>query len=123
MADEVRHQEHGQFKEKLENLEDLKFKVDEIDGTVSLHSSRIQTLEEWRDGIGKQRGAESRLQDVEANVEVVMRIADSKLEKSINGIMDARERTILAYIKAFAPLISGLAAIALAILAVVGVRL
>ena len=119
MADEIRHQEHGLFRAKLEEVDDLKFKLQEVDQTVSLHSSRIQTLEEWRDGIGKQRGAEARLQDVEANVEVVMRIADSKLEKSINGIMDAREKTIIAYIRAFGPLISGLAAIALAVYAVV----
>ena len=130
MNDEVMHQEHGQFKEKLEELDDLKYKFQEYEQTQDQRIlPAIQKLEQWGFGNGG-RGAEQRLQkledkfpEIEATLEAVKMVADSKIESSIEGVLNRRERTVLAYIKAFGPLVSGLAAIALALLAVAGVKL
>jgi hypothetical protein len=119
---------------RLENVAgdctELAKRVDAMETIQDDLSDRLYKQEYWRDGNGA-RGAEARLQDVEkaaaelpgikADLAVVKLVADAKLE-GIEGMftktLDARDKTVLAYIKAFGPWIPAIAAIGIAIIKV-----
>jgi hypothetical protein len=107
-----------EHKNHLEGLEDR-----QINNADAIHS-----MEEWRGGVAGSRGAEARLQTVEceikdlpvirADLEVVKLVANAKLEGiegAITGVLNKRDKTVLAYLKAFGPYAATAAAIIVAV--------
>ena len=115
-------------------VDEIKNELDEVLDRVDIHSASIQSLDQWRKGNGA-KGAEARIQGtedaalsyytsrvperlncVEVNIEALQRIADGKIQDtvslSVHSAMDARDRTAIAYIKAFAPWVAALLALA-----------
>ena len=115
-------------------VDEIKSELDEVLDRVDIHSAAIQSLDQWRKGNGAQ-GAEARLQCVEgaayrldtervperlncaeADILALQRIADGKISDavsiSVHTAMDSRDKTAIAYIKAFAPWVAALLALA-----------
>jgi hypothetical protein len=103
-----------------DECEELKRNVEAVNDRSDSISDRVLGLEYWRNGNGS-RGAEARLQTVEgivadipamrADIEVVKIVADAKIERAIKGVMDKRDKTVIAYVKAFGPYVAALAAV------------
>jgi hypothetical protein len=128
---------------RIDNLEDCaketKSTLDEVQDRLDTHSECIRSIDQWRKGNGAQ-GSEARLQCVEnatydlqsvrvserlnlmeADIVALQRIADGKISDAVSAsmraTMDARDRTAIAYIKAFAPWVAAIAAIVATIVA------
>ena len=114
-----------------EGCEELKARVEEEHARLDTHSDAIERFTHWAlEGNGDS--AEVRLAMVEKKVEVLPEmqaalhavglVADAKLsdiKTEVSGAvktqMDARDRTAIAYIKAFAPYVAAAAAAAIAV--------
>ena len=128
---------------KIDNLDSCSKKaterLDEHDNLLDSHSSRIQSLEQWRQGNGA-RGSEERLQCVElytaelnkanlrprlnlaeSDIKALQRIADSAIMEgvhtAVNETMDKRDKTAIAKIKAWGPIVAALCALGAAMAA------
>ena len=128
MSDVEREQGMAAIEIKLDHLtegqDEIKGKLGEIEDRLDTHSSAIQSLSQWRSGNGA-KGAEARLQRAEevlqefpaiqADLKVVRAVADAKLEdisSTIRNTLDARDKTVIAYLKAVGSLLGGLAGLA-----------
>jgi hypothetical protein len=134
MADVVLRIDHLE-----ETVKEHKSRLDELDCRSDTHSDAIQSIDQWRKGNGA-KGAEDRLQCVEskvydfaverlpervslaeADILALQKIADGKIEdavsSSVKKTMDARDRTAIAYIKAFAPWVVAIGGFLAALLA------
>ena len=128
MSDVEREQGMAAIEIKLDHLtegqDEIKGKLGEIEDRLDTHSSAIQSLSQWRSGNGA-KGAEARLQcaeevlqefpAIQADLKVVRAVADAKLEdisSTIRNTLDARDKTVIAYLKAVGSLLGGLAGLA-----------
>jgi hypothetical protein len=111
----------------LDDCEELTKRIEAVEAVQDDLSDRVYKQEYWRDGNGA-RGAEIRLQCTEAalsslpamksDLDAVKLVADAKLigiEDAVGKAIDARNNTILAYVKSFSPYAAALAAILVAI--------
>lgn len=121
---------------RLRNIEsdcaEIKTDVEGLDSKLDSISDRTQALEYWRDGNGA-RGAEARLQcleqysidlqkanlrprtlQLEADVRVLQNVTDATIMKSVretvNDAMDLREKTLIAKLKAWGPIVAAICA-------------
>lgn len=122
-------------------LKDIKLGMNEVDGRLDAHSEELRSLLQWRDSNGSP-GAEERLRVVEhcsvelekeklpprvgvleAHVVTLQRIADSAImegvQVAVNDTLDKRDRTVIAKIKAWGPIVSAALAAAALVLAAV----
>ncbi len=122
-------------------LKDIKLSMNEVDGRLDAHSEELRSLLQWRDSNGSP-GAEERLRVVEhcsvelekeklpprvgvleAHVVTLQRIADSAImegvQVAVNDTLDKRDRTVIAKIKAWGPIVSAALAAAALVLAAV----
>ena len=123
MSDVERDQGMAAIEIKLDHLtegqDEIKSKLGEIEDRLDTHSSAIQSFTDWRDGIVNAKGAEVRLQcaeevlqefpAIQADLKVVRAVADAKLEdisSTIRNTLDARDKTVIAYLKAWGPIIA-----------------
>lgn len=120
-----------------EDIKDHQVQLDETHDRLDVQSDTIQSIEQWRKGNGAQ-GAEARLQCVEeaavklaeerigprlniaeADIQALQKIADGKLTavvgETVKSALDARDKTAIAYVKAFSPYAVALAAILVAV--------
>jgi hypothetical protein len=110
-------------------IKETKAKQEEIESRIDIQSDSINSIDQWRKGNGA-KGAEGRLQCVEgslfelqterlparmslaeADIQALQKIADGKIETVVRSALDARDRTVIAYIKAFGPYAATIAAI------------
>jgi hypothetical protein len=128
---------------RIDHIEDdvreHKGKLSEIEDRIDIHADTIRAIDQWRKGNGAQ-GAEGRLQcteavlldyqvsraperlnAIEADIGALQKIADGRISaaigESVRTTLDARDRTAIAYLKAFGPYAATIAALAAAILA------
>jgi hypothetical protein len=120
-----------------EDIRDHKARLEEHEDRLINGADAINRIDQWRNGNGAQ-GAEARLQCVEevtyeiqkiriperlnlaeADIVALQRVADGKIADAVSATMkttlDARDRTAIAYIKAFGPYAACVAAIAAAL--------
>jgi hypothetical protein len=116
-----RHRQHVQM---LQQGKDAMALAKANDERLDVHSDSINSLEQWRDGNGAP-GAEERirhvenhvrdcdrinieprLNELEANVKIVQRISDSSIQDSVSHVLERRERTAIAKLKAWGPIIA-----------------
>jgi hypothetical protein len=131
---------------RVEHLEERtnedRGRLDEAEGRLDIHSEAIQSLDQWRKGNGAH-GAETRLQNVEemsfalarerivprlavveADMRAVQAVADNAIragvQEAIHDTLNAREKTTLARLRAWGPVIAaGIAALAVIVQAFV----
>ena len=124
-----------------EDIKEHRTDLDEAHNRLDIQSDAIRGLEYWRNGNGAQ-GAEARLQCVEemalalarerivprlavveADIRAVQAIADNAIragvQEAIHTTLNAREKTMLARIKTWTPIVSAaLAAAAVVLVAI-----
>lgn len=122
-------------------MKDMKLSMGEIDNRLDGHSECIRQLRQWGLGNGGP-GAEERLRSTErfvitmdkanvpnrlgqaeAHIETLQRIADSAIlegvQGAVNDTLDKRDRTAIAKVKAWGPIIAAMCAATGAVLAAV----
>jgi hypothetical protein len=109
----------------LDHVTELKVKVEELEARYDQQSDLLNSIQQWRTGNGAL-GAEHRMQMMErtmaqipgmqADLLAVKMVADAKLEGAIDSVLNSRDRTAVAYIKAIGPLVAAIAAIVIAVL-------
>ena len=119
---------------RIDNLEgdckEIVRRVDGLDDECAEMSDRIHAGEMWRNGNGA-RGAEVRLQLVEAEIDKVTKCidkvaSDESIAKiasvAVKGVIDNaknRDRTVISKAKAFAPYFAGICGVATAVIVAV----
>lgn len=122
----------------LDHVTELKEKVEELEARYDAQSDLLNSIQQWRTGNGSH-GAEVRIQIVEelvlalarekviprlavleADMRAVQAIADNAIkvgvQTAVNNTLNARDRTAIAKLKAWGPIIAaGLAAAAVVI--------
>ena len=105
-----------------------------VQDRLDTHSSELSRLTYWRDGNGSH-GAEARLQCVEdkeyqlqlarlpermglaeCDIQALQKVADGRIGDVVKKTLDARDKTVIAYVKAFGPWVTAIAALLVVIL-------